>query len=363
MVQRLIGLLIIMNLYGIIIKKNSKIIIIFSIPIIWAIMGLNTYTSDYPFYADYYNTQVFSMSFESGFILLSNFLYLVGADYQKFLMVFFSIGILVMILAAKDFYVNWHSIILLYSLTQIYMDTNEIRQFMAYCFFALAMSQYAKKSSKLQYCIWIIVATLFHRSAAILLPFPFLFTGIRNREKLLKIYFIVIVFFCSAVFMNGNRIPGLNTILIAFGLQDKAIYFETSTRYGFLLFWAAYFSNMLVVYFAKKEINKNDGNYDDHQKKYVKNLWEFLLYTSFAMPLCMLNSEFLRYYRFSVYPVIIVISIIAYKKAKHRLNLYTIRLLPFFFCTFYLVAYTATFQHWRVVGEVLKNNILNDFLK
>ncbi|MCI9141286.1 MAG: hypothetical protein HFH87_01530, partial [Lachnospiraceae bacterium] len=139
MVQRLIGLLIIMNLYGIIIKKNSKIIIIFSIPIIWAIMGLNTYTSDYPFYADYYNTQVFSMSFESGFILLSNFLYLVGADYQKFLMVFFSIGILVMILAAKDFHVNWHSIILLYSLTQIYMDTNEIRQFMAYCFFALAI--------------------------------------------------------------------------------------------------------------------------------------------------------------------------------------------------------------------------------
>nr|WP_296481777.1 EpsG family protein [uncultured Acetatifactor sp.] len=363
MVQRLIGLLIIMNLYGIIIKKNSKIIIIFSTSIIWAIMGLNTYTSDYPFYADYYNTQVFSMSFESGFILLSNFLYLVGADYQKFLMVFFLIGILVMILAAKDFHVNWPSIILLYSLTQIYMDTNEIRQFMAYCFFALAMSQYAKKSSKFQYCIWIIVAILFHRSAAILLPFPFLFAGIKNREKILKIYFAVIVFFCGAVFMNGNRIPGLNTILIAFGLQDKAIYFETSTRYGFLLFWAAYFSNMLVVYFAKKEINKNDGNYDDYQKKYVKNLWEFLLYTSFAMPLCMLNSEFLRYYRFSVYPVILVISVIVYKKAKHRLKLCTIRLLPFFLCTFYLIAYNITFQHWRVVDEVLKNNILNDFLK
>ena len=165
--------------------------------------------------------------------------------------------------------------------------------------------------------------------------------------------------------MNGNKIPGLNTILIMFGLQDKAIYFETSTRYGFLLFWSAYFSNMLVVYFAKREISKCNGNYDNYQRNYVKNLWEFLLYTSFAMPLCMLNSEFLRYYLFSVYPVILVISIIIYKNGVHNLKRYsnTIRLLPFFLCTFYLIAYNITFQHWRVVDEVLKNNIVNNMYK
>ncbi len=356
----LLGILIVINLRFIASKRNNPVIIAVSMVILYFIMAFNTYTSDFPAYEIYYNTQDFPPSFEIGYVVFSRIVYFIGLNYQGFLMIFFFTGLLLTLLAVKGLDANLHCAVLLYSLTNMFMDVNEIRQFIAYCFFAVALADYSKYKSKTRYALWVIASVLFHRSALLLLLFPYLVKNIINREKLLRVYFAGIMIFCIIVFANGNRIPGLNQILIVMGLPDKAVYFETSTNMGFLLFWLAYFTNIVVVYYAKIEVYKDEDNYSLVQRNYVDNLWEFLLYTAFAMPLCMLNSEFLRYYRFSVFPVIVVISVVINKKVFIREKSSYLRVIGFDACiVFYLIAYSLTFQHWRVVGEVLDNNLLN----
>ena len=360
MVQELIVAFIILNMYGIIRKKNNWFVILLSSIVIYVIMGFNSFTTDYPFYESYYKTQNFSMDFEMGFVVLSELIYWMGLDYQGFLLIYFAICLSVFAFAIKGLDVNVHAILLLYLMTQMFMDINEIRQTMAYFCFAYIIKNYTKYNNRLKYVFYIIAASFFHRSILLFLPTVFIVGRKGISEKKLKVFFIIIAVCCIGVFVNGNRIPGLNLILIALGLGTKAVYFESSTQYGFLLMWAAYFSNLFVVYLAKRKINKHPYLYDGSKGEYISILWKVLLYSAFAMPLCMLNSEFIRCYQFTVVPVIIVMAMMINKKVYiDKMNL--MRIVPYNLCLYlYLVIYSFTYQHWRIVEEVIDNNLIND---
>ena len=364
MIQILMIILIVLNMYGIILKKNNIFIVLFSSMIIYLIMGLNSYTSDYPFYESYYNSQIFSDDFEMGFVLLSEFIYWMGFDYQGFLLMYFAVCLSVIALAVKGMDVNIHVILLLYLLTQMFMDINEIRQTMAYFMFAFILSDFAKNNSKIRYVIYVVIASFFHRSIFLFLPAVFFIGKTTNSENLLKLYFALISACCVAVFMNGNKIPGLNLVLIALGFDAKAAYFETNTQFGFILMWMAYFSNLYIIYLARKKIKKYRGRCCEIMQNYINNLWKVLLYSAFAMPLCMLNSEFIRYYQFTVIPVILVIAMMMVSENNScTVKQNMLKVVPFNLCVyFYLAAYSLTYQHWRVVEEVIENNLLNDLL-
>lgn len=342
-------------------KKKNYLILFISFVFTIILMGLNTYNSDYIAYKGYYTSQQYDFAVEVGFRVFSSVCYFGGLSYHAFLCIYFSVALLIGGVTVKRISGNYHFCLAFYLLTAIFLDACEIRQTMAYFIAALALT-YLADNKKGKYILLILLASSFQKSALALLPLVILYRNIKEYKKILMAFFCIICIICIIVFLNGNRIPGLKEILSIFLSEDKLVYFDTQTRLGFLLFFFANFSNMCIVWYMKKYYPRMQNKNEFVTKlgfKYVDVSWNMLLYLCFAMPLCMINSEFLRYFRFIVLPVIMIGSFTANYKSEilKRKNKFVLNKMDVaFFC--YLICYTISFQHFRVLNEVLSNNML-----
>lgn len=356
------SIVIILNLWIGACDKKNRLVILLSGAFIAIVMGLNTFNSDYMTYEYCYNTQSYSFSVEYGYELLSSILFRLGFSYQQFIFIFFLIAMLIAGIAINNINANFHVCIALYMMTEIFIYTCEIRQTMAYVIYLLALTCLVKNNYK-GFLISIIIGGLFHRSLFALIPFVFLYKNMRNNRKILKIYFFCILVMCAIIYVGGNKISWLSLVLSSVLPADKLVYFQTSTNLGFMLFFFANFANIFTVIQIRKiyhKMNEKMTFLDDKQEKFIEIVFNSLLYLSFAMPLCMLNSEFLRYFRFSVFPIIVILSFsFIYKAMLSRKKLNKIYFLKsdLIICL-YIICYTIGFQHFRVMEEVMSNNLL-----
>lgn len=364
MIGYLVIILISINTIMIIRKKNSSVISLLSLICIWLIMGLNTYTDDYPGYMNLYNSQIIGLTMEPGFTLMTVISHRLGFSYDQFLAIFIMITLIVGVVAARKVTNNYHVVICLFVLTALCVNVDEIRQFFSYVLYALALVFLTDdKRGKLKYAITICLASTIQVSSIVLLPFPFIFGKLKNRKSVLRVYFGLIALFCIVVFINGNKIPFLVEIISLVIPENKLVYFQTKTNMGFLLFFMANFLNLTVAYYAMREVNRNEQNYSEKEHKFINNLYDSILYLSFAMPLCMINSEFLRFFRFSVIPCIFAIAITFNKiyfirLRSNRRGAMIVGKADFMFIL-YVIGYQICMQNWRIVEQVIQNNVLN----
>lgn len=345
-------------------KKNSSAISLLSLVCIWLIMGLNTYTDDYPGYMNLYNSQMIGLTMEPGFTLMTAISHRLGLSYDQFLAIFIMITLIVGVVAVRKVTNNYHVVICLFVLTALCVNVDEIRQFFSYVLYALALVYLTDdKRGKLKYGITVCLASTIQVSSIALLPFPFIFGKLKNRKSVLRVYFGLIALFCIVVFLNGNEIPFLVEIISLIIPENKLVYFQTKTNLGFILFFMANFLNMMVAYYAMREVNRNEQFYSEKEYKFVNNLYDSILYLSFAMPLCMINSEFLRFFRFSVIPCIFAIAIIFNRMnyirlCSNRRGAIIVGKADFIFLL-YIIGYQMCMQNWRIVEQVIENNLLN----
>lgn len=347
------------NFYCIVRGKNNRVILLISFVFLMVMMGCNTYTSDYPGYEKYYNTNEFPGSFEIGYKLIAKVLHFFGFSYQQFLFFYELFGILIGYVSVRRVTDNYHYVVLLYLMTAVFMDTNEVRQFLAYMFVALALT-YLSEKKLLCYEFIIILACMFHISA---LPFVLLPAFIRfmdGQKSMMEVYLLLLCVSCVLIFINGNEIPGLYEIMQVFLDESKLqAYFTTKVNFGFILFFFGHFINILLTYWSLNVLKCLDDMREEIVR-YGNIVFAFVMYTSFAMPLNMLNSEFLRYFRFNIFPIIILIAAIMEKKRSlicKRNNIvfvqYDVSILTLLF------SYSIVFQHYRVMVEVFENNLIN----
>ena len=365
MISCLIIALILVNVFMIIRRENNKVIALVSLICIWMIMGLNTYTDDYPGYMRLYDSQTIGLTMEPGFTLLTDISYRLGLSYAQFLAIFMVGALIIGAVAVMKVTNNYHVVICAFSLTALYLNVDEIRQFMAYILYALALAFLTdEKRGKLKYGITICLASTIQISSIVLLPFPFIFSVFKDHAKVIKRYLIVIALFCVVVFLNGNRIPFLYELASLILPEDKLVYFTTHTNWGFLVFFLANILNMMVAYYGVNEVEKHALFYSEKERQYASNLFKSIAYLSFAMPLCMTNSEFLRFFRFSVIPCIIMIAITFNRPNNIAVDTKKKEKMVFkrteFVLLLYILVYQLCMQHWRIVQQVLENNMLNN---
>lgn len=139
---------------------------------------------------------------------------------------YMSAGIYLVVKAARKIAGNYHAVIIMYLVTVAYINTCIMRQFMAYCIYSLALCELAE-GRKGKYCVMILIAAAFHKTVLLALPLAIL----NGKRNLLKEVFVMVMLLCSVTFLNNNKIPGLELILLL--MSDT--YFNISTRWGLRL--------------------------------------------------------------------------------------------------------------------------------
>lgn len=348
-----------MNLIFAVNSKKNTFVLIITVAFMAIMMGCNTYTTDYPGYEIVYNMEGNQGSFEIGYTLTNRIFKLIGLTYQQFLFVYELCGILIGMIAIKRITDNYHYALIMYLMTAVFMDTNQIRNYLAYMLLALALT-YLSERKKLIYEVLVIIACLFHTSSAPFALLPLFIWIVNSKKYWMKIYVGIISALCLVIFINGNRIPGLLNLMTLFLDKDKVnAYFTTQTRLGFLLFFFGYFCLVLIVQISLKEI-ENSHQMNEKMDAYGNVIFSLIMFTSFALPLVMLNSEFLRYFRFCIFPLITLIAAIMEKKRTRIKNRHSVVIARYDIVTYIMIiSYSIVFQHYRVAGEVFNNNLIN----
>lgn len=349
--------ILVINLFYAINSKKNSFVLVLTVAFMAIMMGCNTYTTDYSGYEIVYNGNRQS-TFEIGFNLANRLCKSIGFTYQQFLFIYELCGIIIGLTVIKRITDNYHYVLAMYLMTAVFMDTNQIRNFMAYMLLALALTYLAEKRN-LIYEILVIIASLFHISSVLFVLFPLFIWIFNSKKNWMKLYVTIIFALCLMIFINGNKIPGLYNLMLLFLDKEKVnAYFTTRTHLGFLLFFMGYFSLVLITHISIKEIEYSH-HINEKIVDYGNTIYALIMFTSFALPLVMLNSEFLRYFRFIIFPIITLMAGIMEKKRKHIKNTHSIVIVRYDVVTYIMIiSYSIVFQHYRVAAEVLNNNLI-----
>lgn len=128
--------------------------------------------------------------------LLQKIVFLLGGNYILFLTVIsLFIHAVIMWFIYRFSKLPWLSVYLYISLQFFAHSMNLLRQSISVCFFMLAYP-HLKNRKFLPYCTLLLIGSLFHKSALLMIPFYFILS-IRDSKKFVTItFFIFILFYC-----------------------------------------------------------------------------------------------------------------------------------------------------------------------
>lgn len=292
------------------IKKNSKIVSVLSFLSLVLIMGGNTYNPDMANYRWYYQNSSYPLSMELGYVCLSNTVHNIGLNYNSFVTLIVIMCFVVYFICISRFCCNYHFIIASYMSFLMFYDVTQIRN-MIFCTLYFVGLILLESNKKILFIIVILIASMIHRSAYIILLFASISPNSKWSKKLIKLAVATIAILCVFTFLGGNRIPFISYFLEnALGAYtDKLVYFNNETRFGFLKAWACQFMNIFIINISKKYIDEIDDISIEY-KNFVNVVYLATLVSCFAMPLTMMDINFTRYFRMNNIAMYLVITII-----------------------------------------------------
>lgn len=193
------------------IYKVSNIFLVLTGMILILFSGLRGgFTSDYQSYVnlfDFYNkfslSQIFHYQFgqEIGYVLLSRFVGFFTDSSIPLMLLAAAITIVFFFVEIKENseYV-WLSVLFFVTIGQFYTSFNLIRQILAVAII-FAGSEYLYKKKILKYIIVILIASLFHKTALIMIPFYFILNLKFSWKKMVITFFGLLL-----IIMNFNVI-------------------------------------------------------------------------------------------------------------------------------------------------------------
>lgn len=367
MIVLLYTALILINILFALLKKNSKLVFVLTILGQAIVMCGNNMNADYSGYMYFYSTQNYPDSMEIGYVWLSKVAYGLGLDFQSFRIILLLIGIISMY--AISFYLskNIHLLSVLYLSTMIFLDVVQIRQFIAFVVMTYALLMHSK-GKKILFCLLILLGSTFQITILVYLPLAFLRNDHISSKRFLKTFFIGIVIVCVLVFVSGSRLVFLKDIMSGFIESDKMVYFTTRARFGFLKYYPFHFICMYISWSIQKYYLNRDMECRKEIKCFVDSTYMCILISSAAMPLIMLNNNFLRFFKFGLIPLFICLSCFLYdtrdgyrydKSSKVPLGAHYVggREFVYIFCVLLIMAYGLMMQVSTEAYNVLHYNI------
>lgn len=358
--------LLLINFLFVVLNKNSKIIFILTVIGQAIIMCGNNMNADYLGYEYFHEIQEYPKSMEIGYVWLSKIAYDCGLDYQIFKELFLLVGLIAMGILVLSMSENVHLFALLYLSTMIFLDVVQIRQFIAFVILTYALVAHSK-GKRVLFCLLTLFGSLFQITILVYLPLILLNAEKLTSKRFVKTFFIIIIIICALVFVSGSRLGFLRTIVSNFVEPDKLVYFDTRGRLGFLKYYAFHFICIYLAWVVQNYYCKHVNNANDFIRRFSESTYLCIFYSSIAMPLVMLNNNFLRFFKFGLIPLFICISCLFYD-ARQEYRLIKRANIPLtwkilggrgfvlFFCIIIVLAYEIVLQEFVEAYNVLQFN-------
>lgn len=351
-----IGLLFLNLLYAFV-KKEQKILSFALMFLAWILFWGNNNNPDYEVYLSIYNSngEYTTNSLEIGFIVLVKFFNLINFNYEMFLMTISFLAFYLIHTTVRKLTTNYNYVYSLYFLFPLFIDIVQIRNFLMMAIFIYA-TRFLLENKKIKYLITILLASTFQMSAIALLPFVFI--NNKGMNFFGRIIFLVSISSSIIILMNGKKIPYIDN-LIDFSQSEKlSLYFETTTNYGFVLYWFLQIISFALIVLSRKLYLKYENvNIENSIKmKYINLVYWINVFSFMYLPFYLLNSNFSRLLRNLVilnYIVVAITTIVI--KDKNERRLYIILTSIYILILFGILQFPFLNE---VIKPVLENNIL-----
>lgn len=316
-----------LNLFQIILRKRSTVVNVLSIVLISIIMLGNTYNPDYNGYAMWYKNQNYPVSWGWGYIVLAHLFNELSLSYHHFVTFLLMIAMSIQVYVVTRYTREYHCVILAYMAFTMFLDIVQVRNFFMVALWMLALTFLARKK-RVAYLLTVLVAILFHTSAVVLLVFVILTPHNKLSRDIVVCELFFVYMLCIITFLNENRIPFIAEIAKVFlgkEMEDKLVYFNTATNWGFLTSFICHFINVYLAKISNEYVHCNSKEFKNKHIKYdIKDfadlVYQVILVSSFALPLVMMNSNFTRYFRMCNVLLYILVAVVVeiYQENKYR---------------------------------------------
>lgn len=354
------AIILVVNLVLGLLKKHYKLIAVISLILIVLLVGGNYDNADFSGYNYYYRNQIYPASMEIGFTFFSSVCNSLGMDYQAFVLSIMAVLAIIAASVVIYFKVNPHVILFLYSATLLFLDAVQIRQTIAYVLFTLSLLFLAKRR-KIIAALVMFIACLFQITTVIFVPIIFMNPERQYSKKIIRGFVAIIFMVCLFVFVSGSSLLFISNIMQSIISSDKMVYFNTRTRFGFVIYFIFQFSCMYIVYTCKNKLNRDEQN--PELLSFANYVFLASMYACVGMPLVMLNNNFSRFFKYTMIGCFVLIArIIGAREGSGNLvplgKRYYCRLGTYsVFVGVYVLIYELTIQIMSVFTDVLAYNV------
>ena len=302
---------IIANALFAIFHRCSFIVIVLSIIAALVLMAENSQNPDLLNYSTWYANDSYPEVVEKGYVFLSEFIHKFGFTFSQFRWIIFSMCFIIIGFVTIQNTRNVHLVIFLFFAYQVFFDYVQIRSTLAVAILILALFFYSRRRIFLTICLLALSISL-HK---IMILYPVLFVGDRISKKYRRFApscLAIVICVCIIIFMNGNQIPFFDRAKQLFFLADEKYqkYFTTKTRFGFVFPMTLQIINIFLSSISINTIRENPNVFTDRKRLFCESVHYLVMASSVALPLVMINEEFIRIFRNCNILLYIVIAMI-----------------------------------------------------
>ncbi len=296
---------------------------LFSIPLLllWLTFSFNRYNSDYLDYSNLFENVNATSSFEVGYGLFVKLLSYFGFGHD---VIIFIVGSLLLYVIFKESKGARYSnlIILMYCLSPLFFDLNQIRNTLMYLIVILSLAFIVPKKP-VEYYLGICLAFLFHKFAIVYLPLYYLNSLSRKKFLWLIIFGLTFLFSTSPLIMH---------ILTWFMPSKMNAYLAREPGLGVLVVFVYVLLDLLTIWWVDQRVRKRASLSD---KRRFEVMYRFLWLSVLILPFTFYFLEVKRMQRNAmlvkyIYSVVAMKYMTASEKIITTILLLISALLPIF---------------------------------
>ncbi|ANU27548.1 EpsG family protein [Planococcus versutus] len=352
--------LVLINLLYAFVKKKKNSLSFGLMLLAWILFWGSYNNPDYSVYQSIYNSkgEYTTDSLEYGFITLIKLFNIIGFNYEMFLMTISLLSFYLIHSTVKLFTGNYNFVYSLYFIFPLFFDIVQIRNFLMMAIFIYSV-RFLVESKKIKYLILIIIASTIQISALAFLPFMIINTKKKNYG--IGIIFLISISISIILLLNNKEIPYLEKITDLTQSDKLSFYFETTTNYGFLLYWFVHILTFSMIILSKKLYRKFEINdlRKDIKFQFINLVYWINVLGFIYFPLYLLNSNFTRIMRNLMILNYIVIAITSYSiKNKAESKIYFL-IVVVYMAIIYMILQYPFFS--STIKPILENNLMFKF--
>ncbi len=241
------------------------------------------------------------LSSQVGLVLLMKLATSLGFDYNQFLMLVSSLGMLLIASTVYKYTNKPMVVFLLYFIFPFALDVVQVKHFCAMSIVVFSLRYLVSSTSiaNYKYLFGIMIASSIHYISIIFLPLLFI-KNINNKN----LFLLVLIF--SFIFVGLDKsglLVTLSTLIVA--EQRISGYFENRAQWGFLVQFVIQLTMLALLFLSRKLLIRHNKS-----SQFVEMVFKINIYLLILFPFYMINGTFERAFRMMYIPNFILFSIV-----------------------------------------------------